>query len=143
MTDELNPFVMVKRAASGDLETQRALAREAEVCLRECDIAGFWEGLTYARMAAAQGDASDKGLVISLIALAAHLLDPDDDAGRAGYAGQTMAYALAASEQMKGEDGAGFHALFEQAMDTADAETMRSASYYTDLMRQAEKMGEE
>tara|TARA_B100001146_G_scaffold215511_1_gene217895 strand:- start:1420 stop:1851 length:432 start_codon:yes stop_codon:yes gene_type:complete len=140
--DTANPFIMVKRAASGDLEAQRELASGAAACLADHDIIGFWEGLTYARMAAAQGSAADKALVITLLDLGAYLLDPKDAAGQAGYAGQMMAYAMSAVQGLTGPEANQFNDMLDSATDNLSAEEMRAASYWSDLLRQAEKMGE-
>jgi hypothetical protein len=136
-----NPFALAKRAAVGDLEAQRQLAGEAVSRLASQDLCGFYEGLAYARLAAAQGDGSDTGLVIQLLALAADLLDPAASDARADLGGQVLAYAQATAGHAKGAAGERFHALYEDAMDTAEAETMAAASYYVDLLRQSEKQG--
>lgn len=139
---EHNPFYMVSRASRGDLEAQRRLASEAAGCLASGDIVGFYEGMTYARMAAAHGDSEDIGRVLALIGLASHLLDPADEAGRAGYAGQALAYSMAAQAKVPADLEAPFGECVEQAMDAASAAEMQAGKYYYDLMREAEKMGD-
>lgn len=138
---EHNPFYMVSRASRGDLEAQRILARETAERFAVGDTAGFYEGLTYARMAAAQGGSEDIGLVLSLIGLASHLLDPADEAGRAGYAGQALAYGMAAQAKVPADIEAQFGSLMEQAMDEATPAEMQAAKYYFDLLRAADKLG--
>ena len=123
------------------LHLERPLAGEAFSRLASQDLCGFYEGLAYARLAAAQGDGSDTGLVIQLLALAADLLDPAASDARADLGGQVLAYAQATAGHAKGAAGERFHALYEDAMDTADAETMAAASYYVDLLRRSEKQG--
>lgn len=137
-----NPFVMAKRAAKGDLAAQRLLAEEAASRLAMCDLQGFYEGLAYARLAAAQGDAADSGRVISLLALAAHLRDPNDAEGLADLAGQFLAYAIAAQDKVPADAADKFHDMLNDAMDNSAASDLLAAKHYQDLWRQANKTGE-
>lgn len=136
-----NPFVMARRAAKGDLEAQRAMADEAASRLAISDLQGFYEGLAYARLAAAQGDAGDSGRVISLLALAAHLRDPNDTEGLADLAGQFLAYAIAAQDKVPADAADKFHDMLNHAMDNSAAGDLVAAKHYQDLWRQANKTG--
>ena len=71
--DTARPFeayTALHHAARGDLEAQRALAREALSCAAEDkDSRAATEGLVFARMAASQGDNSDLGLLLQLLSV--------------------------------------------------------------------------
>ncbi len=70
MTEPFSAYVAVHKAARGDLEAQRAMAREALSCaLSDGDSRAVAEGLVFARMAVSQGDNSDLGVLLQLLAL--------------------------------------------------------------------------
>jgi hypothetical protein len=79
-----NPFLEMAKAARGDLDAQRALARMA------CDVVAarpnldpesiLREGLVFARLAAEHGNDGDHGMVISMLALHARTV-PDEEQG--------------------------------------------------------------
>lgn len=67
-----NPFDLMKAAAKGDIDAQRALADHATASVREGDpdpIGTLREGLVFARLAAAQGDRCDRGRVLSMLGI--------------------------------------------------------------------------
>ena len=79
LTDLETSFGLLRGAARGDIAAQRALADQAvsmvhnrpdldPVCLLN-------DGLIFARMAAMQGDVSDEGRVIAMLALVGDLCD--------------------------------------------------------------------
>lgn len=134
---EQNPFHMVRLAAFGNLTAIRRLASGAADCFGAGDIVGFYEGLTYARMAAARGNDEDVGLLLCLLGMASALLDPADEVGRDGYTGQAIAYSMGA--QAKDPSNLALGEMLEQAMDAATPGEMQHAKYYYDLLREADK----
>lgn len=133
-----NPFLMLKRASRGDLEAQRSLADGAAACLAENDLCGFYEGLTYARMAAMNGTTADKGRLLSLLALAAHLQDPNDEAATTGLAGQYIAIATAAID----DDPAAsleFEPMVHEAIAQCSPAEIEQAKIFEKLLRAAEQ----
>ena len=96
--DTARPFeayTALHHAARGDLEAQRALAREALSCAAEGkDSRAATEGLVFARMAASQGDNSDLGLLLQLLSVAASLAEAEGDSDdmRGALAAELVAY---------------------------------------------------
>ena len=71
MSDTLNPFPLMKRAAKGEQSAWRELADwSADRVIADGDLFTTLEALLIARLAAVQGNALDKGRVISLLAIA-------------------------------------------------------------------------
>lgn len=85
-----NPFALLKAAAIGSLEAQRALAEMAikmASTREDCDpVTILRDGLCFARLAAAQGDDGDEGRVISMLALVASFGSAEDQADPLGEA---------------------------------------------------------
>lgn len=79
-----NPYQEMAKAARGDLDAQRALARMAVELITANpavdEEAVLREGLVFARLAAEQGNEGDQGLVISMLALHARTLPEADSA---------------------------------------------------------------
>lgn len=74
----VDPFERLTRAARGEVQAQRDLARMAVTAAFERDESGQFanepllalsEALVFARMAATTGEAADQGLVLSILAL--------------------------------------------------------------------------
>jgi hypothetical protein len=141
---EENPFAMVKRAASGDLDAQRMLAGEAAGCLECGDLEGFYGGLVYARMAAAQGDASDTGRLISLLPLVARIADPNDEDYHASLGGQFLALASVGLDQIEGEDSAARaegEVNYLEAVAASNPKTIEMAKGWEALLKAAQGEG--
>lgn len=87
---DCNPFALLKAAATGSIDAQRALADMAinlASTRDDCDpVPILRDGLCYARLAAAQGDDGDEGKVISMLALVASFGSEDDQADPLGEA---------------------------------------------------------
>ena len=79
LTDLEASFGLLKGAARGDIAAQRALADQAVSLVRNRpDLDPVWllnDGLIFARMAATQGNVSDEGRVIAMLALVGDLCD--------------------------------------------------------------------
>ena len=133
-----NPFAMLKRAASGDLEAHRALADEGPAALSEGDLCGFYEALTYARMAAMRGDEKDAGRLMQMLAIASDLLAPDDDAGRIGLAGQFLAITDDAVDRLGAATlGAEAEVHFTALIEAASPEEIEQAKGWRVMLRAA------
>lgn len=135
-----NPFAMVKAAARGSLEAQRALAEEATAALFEGDIGGFYEGLTYARMAASSGGVDDTGRLLQLLVLAAELQDPKDHGALASLAGQYLAIASHSVDLLKDnpEDAAKLEAMLVEAAAQSSRLDLENAKYWEGMLRASE-----
>jgi hypothetical protein len=87
---DCNPFALLKAAAIGSLDAQRALAEMAvnlASTRTDCDpVSILRDGLCFARLAAAQGDDGDEGRVISMLALVASFGSEDEQADPLGEA---------------------------------------------------------
>lgn len=140
--DDANPFELCERAAKGDLEAQRFLAAGAADCLQDGAISGFYEGLTYARMAAAHGNAEDTGLLLCLLGLASQLLGPENEGARLALAGEALARAQVESERMTGKDAEDFDAVMTLAIEQSSPAEVIASKEYQDLMRAAKAKGE-
>ena len=80
MSESFHAYTALHHAARGELEAQRALAREAlTYAVEGKDSRAATEGLVFARMAASQGDNSDLGLLLQLLSVAASLADAEDE----------------------------------------------------------------
>lgn len=95
MSDDFNAFAHLKAAATGDITAQRLLAEAAVQMAVDCgpdlDPMPFvQDGLVFARLAAAHGEAADKGRLLSMLAVAAEICSPDC---REEYAGEALALA--------------------------------------------------
>ena len=141
LSDDPNSFALYDRAAVGDLEVQRRLASEAMDCLDACDLQGFYGGLTFARLAAAQGGEEDTGLLIYLLAAASNLLPPDDVQGRACLAGETIARAFAMTHSLKGEEADHFDAVTQALVDGASPDELAWTHYFQDQIKAARAGG--
>lgn len=76
--DTLNPYSRLRAAAGGDLEAQRDLREAAlDLALNSFDTVAAVEGLTFARLAWAQGDKSDALRLLAMIATALMLVEDD------------------------------------------------------------------
>lgn len=100
MNEEIDPFVLLRPAATGDIEAQRALAEEAlrQVACEEAasPFVTMAEGILFARLAASHGDTADIGRLISMLALAQALTD--DEGTRNELAGEAIALVAIAAE---------------------------------------------
>lgn len=72
MSQPINPYPLLRRAARGDLEAMRSLA---SACTKQGveggDLTALTEALIFARLAFARsGDVADAGLTVSTLALA-------------------------------------------------------------------------
>lgn len=103
----LNPYPMLAKAAKGDLEALRRLANQAVDMAFQLDENGEFfrnpeqcliEGLVFARLAAAQGNVADQGLVISMLALLSQFGDEEDTK-------EVVAEAIARAEMVADMDG--------------------------------------
>ena len=81
--ERFDPFSKLSAAARGSRQAQRDIANQAVAQAFEPNggfdpVRCLEEGLIFARLAAAQGDAGDQGLVISIIALLAHVVGEEN-----------------------------------------------------------------
>ncbi len=75
-----NPFSLLAAAGSGNLEAQRTLAEEGvRIALSDGDLFAAIDALCFARLAAANGDVSDKGRLLSILAIAGDLCRSDGE----------------------------------------------------------------
>lgn len=131
-----NPFRTVADAAIGDIDAQRAMANEALRIAnedRDSDAGtALREGLIFARMAAAHGNAADKGRVVGMLALAAALAEQEGDQ----YTAETMGAEAIARVAVMADEGV---ELAENSIvtmaDNASPSTMAMALEYQSQMR--------
>lgn len=109
--ENATPFYAYKalhHAARGELQAQRALAREALSCAVEgSDSRAATEGLVFARMAASQGDNSDLGLLLQLLTVAASLVEAEGDSDdlRGALAAELVAYLARGVDRQPESEG--------------------------------------
>jgi hypothetical protein len=122
----VDAFTLLNSAARGSLDAQRALADEGirraalmgddfEACLRE--------GAIFARLAASQGDESDKGRLISMLALLGDVGDAD-----------ALAEATAVIDGMADDGNEMCAAFMANAGDFVTAEGLALVKSYRDRM---------
>ena len=134
---EINPFSHLAAASRGSREALRALAQEAiRIALSGrddvCPERSLLEGLVFARLAAAQGDPADHGLVISMIALLAHIVGEENVPGEMGEAIARAEWAANQPESACEELTAKLVEMIEQA----SPEVIHSAKFHAELMRE-------
>ncbi|WP_050599443.1 hypothetical protein [Qipengyuania citrea] len=107
MSEPFSAYIALHRAARGDLEAQRTLAREALACsIGEGDFRAATEGLVFARMAASQGDNTDLGVLLQLLAVSASLAKAEGDCDdlREALSAEVVAYlSIGVDRQPEGE----------------------------------------
>ncbi|MBY6015132.1 hypothetical protein KUV75_09500 [Qipengyuania gaetbuli] len=93
MSAAFNPFRYLKLAAQGNLEAQRELAEGAcHLFAEDGDLQALLDGLCFARLAAAHGEAGDAGRLLAMLALAgnSHMTEKDAEL-RFALAAETIA----------------------------------------------------
>lgn len=80
MSEQINIYAYIKAAAFGDLDAQRALARQlGSMAMAGGDLAAVIEATMYARMAYAQsGEECDVRMMFSLLALGSGMAEAGD-----------------------------------------------------------------
>lgn len=93
--DAPNPFPLLRDAAMGSVEAQRALAEMSLAMAKDQDDEGLMlcllEGLVFARLAAAHGDPADEGRVISMLALCGEICAASQSPGQDVFMGEATA----------------------------------------------------
>lgn len=100
MIDMLNSFALNERAARGDVEAQRQLAKLALAYYLDepCPFV-ILEAITYARLAATHGDPKDAGFLLSLFGIASDALREVDPSMRQSINAEAIAFAAVLAER--------------------------------------------
>ena len=136
LSDLETSFALLRLAARGDIAAQRALAMQSVSLVEsrtDLDPATLLtDGLIFARMAAVQGDVSDEGRVIAMLAqLGRHFSDEGDEYSSATLMAETIARVALLSE--RGSDLA--EAKIQELIDQASPEVVVMAKEFERAMR--------
>ena len=134
MAECFNPFALLKAAAGGSLDAQRALVDASFAQAMDGDLQAALDGLCFARLAAAHGDVRDAGRLLMLLSIASDMLDePRDSELRASVRGEAIALVARLADQGNADAEAELLTLVQESTP-ADVE---ASKYLSGLMAAA------